>query len=82
MRRHGCRFGLPHDLVQLHDGPGAKWERCRTCSRTFRWAKGFKGRIDNPEYLKAHARNFAQKGGATNRLYMRLYETAKCKIIL
>ena len=82
MQRYGCKWGQPHDLEQVHDGPRAKWEKCKLCRRTFRWAKGVRGRIDNPEYLKAHARNFAQKGGATNALFMRLYEPEKTIIKL
>ena len=81
-RRYGCRWGLPHDMVVLKDTVRVKWERCSVCRRTFRWNKGYRMRIDNRRYLEAHARNYAQKGGATNRLYMRLYEPTKCKIIL
>lgn len=81
-RRYGCKWGKPHDIVPLRDTPSATWERCRTCRRTFRWNKGRRGRINNREYLEVHARNYAQKGGATNRLFMKLYEPDKCKIIL
>lgn len=82
MTNYGCRDGLPHDLVVLKDTPTVKWEECKICSRKFRWTKGFKGRINNPEYLKAHSRNYAQPNGATNRLYMRLYHPEKCIIRL
>ena len=80
MRRYGCRFGQPHDLVQLHDGPRAKWERCKICRKTFRWNKGKRNRVDNRRYLEAHARNYAQPGGATDQLYKRLYEPELCRI--
>ena len=80
MKRYGCKWGQPHDLTLLHDGPKVKWERCKICRRTFRWNKGNKKRVDNVRYLEAHARNYAQKGGATNRLFMRLYEPEKVKI--
>ena len=82
VKRYGCRYGLPHDMMLIRDNPNAKYERCRICRRTFRWNKGYRGRIDSREYLEAHARNYAQKGGATNRLFMKLYEPDKCKIIL
>jgi hypothetical protein len=82
MTGYGCKWGLPHDMTLLHDGPRAKWERCMICNRTFRWTKGFKGRIDNVEYLKAHARNYAQQGGATERLFVRLYQPERYKITL
>lgn len=80
MSGYGCKHGLPHDLELLHDGPRVKWEVCRICSRKFRWLKGYRQRVNNPEYLKAHARNYAQPGGATNRLYQRLYYPEKCVI--
>lgn len=82
MENYGCTNGLPHRLVLLHDGPAAKWEACQLCGRKFRWSKGFKGRVDNPAYLRAHARNYAQPGGATNRLYKRLYHPEECIIRL
>lgn len=80
MTDYGCKFGLPHDMVLLSDTRTAKWEACQICGRKFRWTKGFKGRINNVEYLKAHARNYAQPNGATNRLYQRLYQPEQCII--
>lgn len=82
MTEYGCKWGLPHDMVLLKDDRRAKWERCMICNRTFRWPKGFKGRVNNPEYLKAHARQYAQPGGATNRLFVRLYQPERYKISL
>lgn len=82
MTDYGCKWGLPHDMVLLHDDRKAKWERCKICNRTFRWPKGFKGRVNNVEYLKAHARNYAQPNGATGRLFIRLYEPERYKITL
>lgn len=79
---YGCRDGMPHELEHLSDTRQAKWEVCRRCSRKFRWTKGFKGRINNVEYLKAHARNYAQPGGRTNRIYQKLYNPEKCVIKL
>lgn len=80
MMNYGCKFGLPHDLTVTSDTRTAKWEVCQICSRKFRWTKGPKGRINNPEYLKAHARNYAQPGGKTNRLFMRIYKPEQCII--
>lgn len=82
MRRYGCKYGLPHDMDLLHDGKYVKWEVCKICNKKFRWTKGSRGRVDNVKYLEAHARNYAQPGGATNQLYRRIYEPEKCKIIL
>ena len=82
MSGYGCKFGLPHDLAPVHETRRAKWEVCRVCTRRFQWLKGRKGRVNNVEYLKAHARNYAQPNGATNRLYKRLYEPEKCVIKL
>lgn len=80
MRRYGCKFGWPHDLQLLHDGPRVKWEVCGICNKKFRWLKGNRKRVHNTAYLEAHARNYAQPGGATNQLYKRLYEPEKCII--
>jgi hypothetical protein len=80
---YGCRWkGVPHDLVPVGETSAVKVERCAICNRRFTWHKGFKGRVANAKYLKAHARNFAQKGGATHRLFMKLYEPEKAIIEL
>lgn len=80
MTDYGCTFGQPHDLYVIHESASAKWEECRRCTRKFRWTRGFKGRVNNREYLKAHARNYAQPGGATNRLFQKLHYPEKCII--
>jgi hypothetical protein len=82
MARHGCRYGAPHDLYVVGETRTLKVERCLRCPASFRWVKGYKERVDNKAYLEAHARNYAQRGGATNRLFMRLYEPEKCKIFV
>lgn len=70
----GCRFkGVPHEMTLIHENPQIKVERCQLCNQSFRWRKGYKQRIDNKEYVKAHLRSFAQKFGATKRVYKRLY---------
>lgn len=78
----GCRFGQPHNMRVLHETPHAKWEVCMICGKRKRYNKGYKGRINNNEYLKDHVRNFAQKWGATKRIYMRTYQPEKCTIII
>lgn len=78
----GCRFGRPHDMVRVHEGPQLIVERCKNCPKRFRWNKGFKGRIANAAYLKAHIASFAQRFGATQRVFMKLYETKKTTITL
>lgn len=80
MKQYGCRWGLPHDLTATIENGVVKCEVCKICGRKFRWNKGNRKRVENNRYLAAHARNFAQKGGATHRLYMRLYEPEKCVI--
>lgn len=82
MKRYGCKFGQPHDLMQVRDTPRYKHEVCRRCNKKFRWNKGKRGRIQNAAYLKAHVRNFAQPGGATKREFMKLYRQEQCIIKL
>lgn len=76
----GCRYGLPHDLKIIFENKRVKWEVCQICNKKFRWLKGSRGRVNNPEYLKAHVRNFAQRFGATKRIYHKIYKPYKCKI--
>ena len=78
--RYGCRYGLPHDLKAIHETPQVKVEVCQICNKKYRWNKGYKGRVQNQEYLKAHARNFAQKFGITKRLYYKIYKLEQCLI--
>jgi len=73
----GCRFGQPHDMRVLHENPHVKWEVCQICGMRKRYNKGYKGRINNNEYLKDHVRNFAQKWGATKRIYNKIYQPEK-----
>ena len=83
LRDLGCRYrGVPHDLRIIHQNKLATYERCRICQKSFVWNKGYKGRLNNTEYLKAHVRNYCQKFGATRSIYMRTYKKDKCKIIL
>ena len=76
----GCVYGKPHDLEILHENKMVKWELCHICNKKFRWNKTRKGRVQNTEYLKAHVRNFAQKGGATKRVYNKVYKPESTKI--
>lgn len=77
----GCRFhGVPHDMKILGENRHEKWEVCIICNKKFRWVKGYRGRVDNKEYLKAHVRNFAQDNGATKRIYRKLYKPETCII--
>ena len=79
----GCRFwGIPHNIRVIKDTKEAKWELCMICSKKWRWNKGYKGRIENKEYLKVHVRNFAQKFGATKRIYNKIYKPKNCIIYL
>jgi len=74
----GCKHrGVPHDLIIIHENENAKWEQCKICGKRFRWNKWFKGRTDNKEYLKIHVRDFAQKFGATKRIYNKIYNQSK-----
>jgi len=78
--RLGCRFGQPHDLKVISDNPSVKWEVCQICNKKFRWNKGINGRVNNVAYLKAHVRAYAQRFGATKRVYNKLYKPEKCII--
>jgi len=78
----GCKGGMPHDLVVLHDFKKVKWEICQICGEKFRWQKVYKGRIDNKAYLRAHIRGFCQRNGPTRRTYMKVYQPEKCVIKL
>jgi len=71
--RFGCRWGLPHDMLRLGENPHQIWEKCKLCGKTFHWNKGYKGRVENEAYLKAHVREFAQEFGATKRVFKKLY---------
>lgn len=77
----GCKWrGIPHDLLIVHDSRRVKVEACTICNRKYRWYKGPRGRVQNTEYLKAHVRNFAQRFGATKRIYKKIYQPEECKI--
>ncbi|TSA58169.1 hypothetical protein D4R42_00210 [bacterium] len=74
----GCRHrGVPHDLIIVHENAQTKWEVCKICGKKFKWNKGFRGRVANAEYLKIHVRDFAQKSGATRRIYNKIYNQSK-----
>ena len=79
----GCRYrGIPHEMMIVHENPQVKWERCMICGKRYRFNKGYKGRVDNNEYLKVHVRNFAQKFGATKRVYNKVYRPETCTITI
>lgn len=78
--RFGCRFGQPHDFIILKDAKTTKFEKCRICGIRKRWNKSTKGRVDNPEYLKDHVRQYAQSFGSTKRVFNKLYHPEKCII--
>jgi hypothetical protein len=80
--RLGCRFGQAHEFGILHENKRVKWEVCYRCNTKRRYNKGYKGRTNNTAYLKDHIRNFAQRFGATKRVYNRIYKPEKCKIII
>ena len=80
--RLDCRFGQPHDFEQIKDTPTWRVEKCKRCGKIERWNKGYKGRISNKKYLKSHIRNFAQPGGATKRIYQKMYHPETCEIII
>lgn len=75
--RFGCKFGQPHDFVQLKDTKTYKVEVCRLCHTRRRWNKGYKERVDNPKYLKDHVRNYAQEFGSTKRVFNKVYHPEK-----
>jgi hypothetical protein len=78
--RYDCKYGLPHDFKIIHENPQVKWEVCQICNKKVKWNKGYRGRVANVEYLKAHIRQFAQKFGRTKQIYNKLYNPDKCII--
>lgn len=78
--RYGCRYGLPHDLKIINETVHVKHEVCKICNKKFRWNKGYRGRVQNTEYLKAHVRNFAQRWGSTKAVYYKIYKPESCII--
>ena len=83
IRDYGCRNHLPHDLsIKVYDGERLLVEQCKLCGKKVRFLKHFKGRTDNRAYLEAHSRNFAQRGGRTHRLYMKIYHPDECIIVI
>lgn len=78
----GCRFGQPHDFKIIHETPHVKWEQCTICRLRKRYNKGYRGRVNNTEYLKDHVRNFAQRGGATKGIYNKVYQRENCIITI
>jgi len=79
----GCRYrGIPHDLHIVHQNDYYKWEACHICNKKFKFKKGYKGRVDNVKYLKAHVRQFCQRGGATKRIYNKIYKPEKTIIYI
>lgn len=80
--RMGCRYGLPHDMKNVHETKRVIWEVCQICNKKYRWNKSHKGRINNTKYLKVHLRNYAQKFGATKRVYHKIYRPNEMKIII
>ncbi len=73
---------MPHDMKIIHETPVAKWEVCQRCNMKRRYNKGYKGRVDNVQYLKDHVRSFAQKNGPTRRVYKKVYQPEKCTIVI
>lgn len=77
----GCRTrGIPHDFTIVYENSRFKVEVCHLCNKKYKWNKRFLSRIDNINYLKAHVRNYAQKFGATKRVYNRVYKRSNLKI--
>lgn len=80
--RFGCKWGQPHDLARVGESPRQIWEQCKICNKKIHWNKGYKGRVENAEYLKAHVRQYAQDFGSTKRVYYKIYHPEKAKIII
>ena len=65
---------MPHDPVTLFENKKCKIEKCKLCGKRIRFNKGFKGRVDNIEYLQFHVRKFAQPNGSTKRVYLKMHD--------
>lgn len=81
-RIEGCRFGIPHDPVKLHEDKRRIVEKCRRCGIRKIWLKGHKDRIDNIGYLRFHVRSLAQPNGSTKRVYNKIHNPEKLVINL
>ena len=77
----GCRYrGVPHEFTVIFENKRVKREKCLICQKRFTWNKGYKGRVDNQKYLKAHVRAFAQPNGLTKRVFNKAYHPERLKI--
>jgi hypothetical protein len=82
---YGCKDGLPHDIQvrrdpktgELLDFTQEIHEICVLCGRKWKWNKAARGRVDNPEYVRVHQRQFAQPTGPTAKLFHQLYGDAR-----
>lgn len=61
-----------HDFTTTFEDSTVVAQVCKICGEK----KGYKkieGKIDNVAYLKDHARDFAQPGGASDKVFQRFY---------
>lgn len=61
-----------HDFSVIKSTKDQHIERCVRCGE-YKKYNIVGGTVNNVEYLKDHARDFAQPGGATNHLFERFY---------
>jgi len=60
------------DFVITHADKEIQVEKCSICGSVKRY-KTVKGKMDNRQYLKDHARDFCQPNGATNAVFQKYY---------
>lgn len=76
-----CKNNLPHQFIIAHELENSQCEVCELCGYKTRWQKDAKGRVDNTQYLKAHARDFCQPKGPTRSLYYKIYTPKSYSVV-
>lgn len=61
-----------HDFIIIFEDSTVMSQVCKLCGEKKRYRK-INDKINNVEYLKDHIRDFAQPGGATDKVFQRFY---------
>lgn len=65
-----------HDFQRISGDETGQVEVCKLCGER-KVYKVVNGQIDNVQYLKDHARDFAQREGRTAKIFQRFYGDKK-----
>lgn len=63
-----------HTYKIINDNADGLLEICTECKKKLVTKKGFKGRVNNKEYLKEHIRDTAQPRGRTAKIFNKYYK--------